>query len=164
MHVFELTRALIDIPSVTPEEERVGLYLFDYLRRLARQSRRHGRENRSRAAPLQRLRRFGDSRRHALHSHGYRAALRPFARRRRIHLGPRRLRHQRHHRRHAHRRRAPARTRRARFRPALRRRRRAQQRRRLSRRAQHPRGSQLHHQRRAHREPAGARLQRRAAL
>jgi acetylornithine deacetylase len=31
MHVFELTRALIDIPSVTPEEEQVGLYLRDYL-------------------------------------------------------------------------------------------------------------------------------------
>jgi acetylornithine deacetylase len=34
MHVFELTRALIDIPSVTPEEEQVGLYLRDYLARL----------------------------------------------------------------------------------------------------------------------------------
>lgn len=34
MHVFELTRALIDIPSVTPEEERVGQYLYDYLSRL----------------------------------------------------------------------------------------------------------------------------------
>ena len=37
MHVFELTRELIDIPSVTPEEERVGLYLFDYLSRLCGQ-------------------------------------------------------------------------------------------------------------------------------
>jgi acetylornithine deacetylase len=34
MHVFDLTRALIDIPSITPEEERVGLYLYDYLSRL----------------------------------------------------------------------------------------------------------------------------------
>jgi len=34
MHVFELTRALIDIPSVTPEEEAVGIYLRDYLARL----------------------------------------------------------------------------------------------------------------------------------
>ena len=34
MQVFELTRALIDIPSVTPEEEQVGLYLRDYLARL----------------------------------------------------------------------------------------------------------------------------------
>ncbi len=34
MHVFELTRTLIDIPSVTPEEEHVGLYLRDYLTRL----------------------------------------------------------------------------------------------------------------------------------
>jgi acetylornithine deacetylase len=31
MHVFELTKALIDIPSVTPEEEQVGLYLRDYM-------------------------------------------------------------------------------------------------------------------------------------
>jgi acetylornithine deacetylase len=31
MHVFELTRQLIDIPSVTPEEAAVGQYLFDYL-------------------------------------------------------------------------------------------------------------------------------------
>jgi acetylornithine deacetylase len=31
MHVFDLTRALIDIPSITPEEEQVGLYLYDYL-------------------------------------------------------------------------------------------------------------------------------------
>src|SRR5947208_5191110 len=37
MHVFELTRELIDIPSVTPEEERVGLYLFDHLSRLCGQ-------------------------------------------------------------------------------------------------------------------------------
>src|SRR5580692_443646 len=34
MHVFDLTRALIDIPSITPEEEQVGLYLYDYLSRL----------------------------------------------------------------------------------------------------------------------------------
>jgi acetylornithine deacetylase len=34
MHVFELTRALIDIPSVTPEESAVGVYLRDYLARL----------------------------------------------------------------------------------------------------------------------------------
>ncbi len=35
MHVFDLTRELIDIPSVTNEEEQVGLYLSDYLSRLA---------------------------------------------------------------------------------------------------------------------------------
>jgi len=35
MNVFELTRALIDIDSVTPNEEAVGLYLFDHLSRLA---------------------------------------------------------------------------------------------------------------------------------
>jgi acetylornithine deacetylase len=34
MHVFELTRTLIDIPSVTPEEEQVGVFLHDYLARL----------------------------------------------------------------------------------------------------------------------------------
>jgi acetylornithine deacetylase len=31
MHVFDLTKTLIDIPSVTPEEEQVGLYLRDHL-------------------------------------------------------------------------------------------------------------------------------------
>ena len=35
MTVFELTRALIDIESVTPNEERVGDYLYDYLSELA---------------------------------------------------------------------------------------------------------------------------------
>jgi acetylornithine deacetylase len=34
MNVFELTRALIDIDSVTPNEENVGNFLFDYLARL----------------------------------------------------------------------------------------------------------------------------------
>ena len=35
MNVFELTRALVDIDSVTPNEEQVGLYLADHLSRLA---------------------------------------------------------------------------------------------------------------------------------
>lgn len=35
MNVFELTRALVDIESITGNEEKVGLYLFDYLSRLA---------------------------------------------------------------------------------------------------------------------------------
>ena len=35
MHVFELTRTLIDIPSITPEEEHVGQYLFEHLSRIA---------------------------------------------------------------------------------------------------------------------------------
>ena len=35
MDVFELTKALIEIPSITPEEEQIGLYLHDYLSRLA---------------------------------------------------------------------------------------------------------------------------------
>src|SRR6195952_2233826 len=34
MHVFALTRELIDIPSVTPEETEVGDYLYTYLERL----------------------------------------------------------------------------------------------------------------------------------
>jgi acetylornithine deacetylase len=36
MNVFELTRALIDIESITNNEERVGNYLYDYLEPLAR--------------------------------------------------------------------------------------------------------------------------------
>jgi len=35
MDVFELTRALVDIDSVTPNEEAVGVFLFDYLSNLA---------------------------------------------------------------------------------------------------------------------------------
>ena len=34
MNVFELTRALVDIESITGNEEKVGLFLFDYLQRL----------------------------------------------------------------------------------------------------------------------------------
>jgi len=40
MNVFELTRALVDIESITGNEENVGLFLFDYLAKLA--SRYHG--------------------------------------------------------------------------------------------------------------------------
>jgi acetylornithine deacetylase len=35
MDVFELTRALVDIESITNNEERVGNYLYDYVARLA---------------------------------------------------------------------------------------------------------------------------------
>ena len=35
MNAFELTRALVDIESVTPNEEAVGNYLFDYLSGIA---------------------------------------------------------------------------------------------------------------------------------
>ena len=35
MNVFELTRALVDIESITNNEERVGNYLYDYLESLA---------------------------------------------------------------------------------------------------------------------------------
>ena len=38
MNAFELTRALIDIDSVTPNEERVGDYLFDLLDKLAQRT------------------------------------------------------------------------------------------------------------------------------
>ena len=38
MNVFELTRALVDIDSVTPNEEQVGLYLADCLSRLTSQT------------------------------------------------------------------------------------------------------------------------------
>jgi acetylornithine deacetylase len=37
MNVFELTRALVDIESITNNEEGVGLYLYDYLAPLAAQ-------------------------------------------------------------------------------------------------------------------------------
>ena len=37
MNVFELTRKLIDIESITPNEEAIGLWLLDYLRPLAHQ-------------------------------------------------------------------------------------------------------------------------------
>ena len=35
MDLFQLTRALVDIDSVTPNEEKVGLFLFDYLTEIA---------------------------------------------------------------------------------------------------------------------------------
>jgi acetylornithine deacetylase len=41
MNVFELTRALVDIESVTPNEEEVGVYLADYLRELAERTGGH---------------------------------------------------------------------------------------------------------------------------
>jgi acetylornithine deacetylase len=40
MNVFELTRKLIDIESITPNEERVGLFLHEYVSAMA--SRFHG--------------------------------------------------------------------------------------------------------------------------
>ena len=54
MNAFELTRALIDIDSVTPNEEQVGLFLFDYLRRARGAHRRPRRAAGSGAASLQR--------------------------------------------------------------------------------------------------------------
>lgn len=36
MHLFELTRKLIDIESITPNEREVGNYLFEYLSELAK--------------------------------------------------------------------------------------------------------------------------------
>jgi acetylornithine deacetylase len=49
MNVFELTRALVDIESITGNEETVGLYLFDYLSRLT--ERYHGRIERMEVEP-----------------------------------------------------------------------------------------------------------------
>ena len=37
MDVFQLTRALIDIDSVNPNETAIGDWLYDYLRPLAEQ-------------------------------------------------------------------------------------------------------------------------------
>src|ERR1700692_4957032 len=41
MNVFELTRALVDIDSVTPNEEQVGVYLATYLSALAARTGGH---------------------------------------------------------------------------------------------------------------------------
>ena len=41
MDVFELTRTLVDIDSVTPNEERVGVYLAEYLSALAARTGGH---------------------------------------------------------------------------------------------------------------------------
>jgi acetylornithine deacetylase len=42
MNVFELTRALVDIDSVTPHEGEVGVYLADYLSHIAASTRGRG--------------------------------------------------------------------------------------------------------------------------
>ena len=49
MNVFELTRALVDIDSVTPNEERVGVYLAGHLSALA--SRTNGKVERIEVEP-----------------------------------------------------------------------------------------------------------------
>jgi acetylornithine deacetylase len=49
MNVFELTRALVDIDSVTPNEEQVGVYLAEHLSALAR--RTHGQVERIEVEP-----------------------------------------------------------------------------------------------------------------
>jgi acetylornithine deacetylase len=41
MNLFELTRALVDIDSVTPNEEEAGVYIADYLRELAERTGGH---------------------------------------------------------------------------------------------------------------------------
>lgn len=41
MDPFQLTRALVDIESVTPNEEKIGLFLFDYLKELAARTGGH---------------------------------------------------------------------------------------------------------------------------
>jgi acetylornithine deacetylase len=49
MHVFELTRALVDIESITGNEEQVGNYLFQHLSGMA--ARFHGRVERMEVEP-----------------------------------------------------------------------------------------------------------------
>ena len=49
MHLFELTRALIDIESITGNEERVGLQLLNYVSALA--ARYGGHAERSEVEP-----------------------------------------------------------------------------------------------------------------
>jgi len=100
MHVFELTRELIDIPSHHAGRRagrRLSVRLF--VAPLAALTAGPKRSKLNRIA--ERLRALRRSRCDALDAYGYRSALRAFARRRRVHLGPRRVRHQRHHRVHA---------------------------------------------------------------
>jgi acetylornithine deacetylase len=60
MNVFELTRALIDIESITPNEHEIGNYLFAYLSELA--GRYNGIAERMKVEPMRDnlLVRFGD--------------------------------------------------------------------------------------------------------
>ena len=136
MNVFELTRALVDIESITGNEERVGQLPLRLPGAAGRAVRRHAWSawRWSRAAST--CWRGGASPvGHALDAHRHRAAVLPLARGRRVHLGARRLRHQGHHRLHDQGRRSAARSGRARFRAAVRGGRGAQQRRRLPGRA-----------------------------
>ncbi len=41
MDPFQLTRALVDIDSVTPNEEKVGQFLFDHLSEIAARTGGH---------------------------------------------------------------------------------------------------------------------------
>ncbi len=82
MNVFELTRALVDIESITENEERMGSVLFAHLSELAAQYRRACRTDARRAPAQQCSRLVGRTNGHALHAHGHRAAVLPFARRR----------------------------------------------------------------------------------
>ena len=77
MDVFELTRALVDIESVTNHEAPVGEYLFAHLSRLAAQTDGTRRALPGQARSLQRLRPVGRTHRHALDPHGHRAAVLP---------------------------------------------------------------------------------------
>jgi hypothetical protein len=159
MHVFELTRHLIDIPSVTPEEEKVGEFLYAHLAEIC--SRFNGTIERAEVEPTRYnvYAAFGDpvvtlsthmdtvppfipSReddefiwgRGACDTKGIIASMIAAAR-----SGP------------------------AQLRASLRSRGRAQQRRRLSCRRS-PARLEIHHQRRTYGKPAGARIERRAAL
>ena len=56
MRVFELTRQLIDIESVTPNEYEVGEFLFAYLSRLAERYQGTGGDTSPRDTSLMRVR------------------------------------------------------------------------------------------------------------
>jgi len=117
MNVFELTRALVDIESITNNEERVGHYLYDYLAPLA--ARFDGRLERieveprastcSRSGALAHRQRFPPTWIPCLPS-SPRATMASTS-------GARLLRHQGHHPKHDQGRRGAARCRRPQFRP-----------------------------------------------
>jgi acetylornithine deacetylase len=92
MNVFDLTRKLIDIESITPNEEAVGEFLFAYLSEIA--ARTNGLVERMDVEPhrFNVFAHWGDPDGYLLDAHGHRAAVLRFARRRQIHLGPWRVR------------------------------------------------------------------------
>ena len=92
MNVYELTRALVDIESITENEGAVAAYLHDHLAKLA--ARTGGQAERMDVEPgrFNVLATWGEPRGDALDAHGHGAAVFPVARGRGIHLGARRMR------------------------------------------------------------------------